>query len=108
MRKKYRGIGIAPQVISVFIQRVSEERQIDYFVVRISSNNAHSRHVFEKIGAKIIGEEESEIQKFKNLLGKYFNDEYVKEISDSCQKNFNVREDMKEVVYRYKLVPREK
>lgn len=46
-----RNKGIAPKAITLFSKKFSEQRQVDYFVIRILSSNTHSKHVFEKLGA---------------------------------------------------------
>lgn len=59
-----RNQGIAPKAVRLFAKRVCEIRKVDYFLIRISSNNLHSKYVFEKMGAVKIGEEESEFSRF--------------------------------------------
>lgn len=46
-----RNQGIAPKALQLFARRVCEIRKVDYFLIRISSNNLHSKYVFEKMGA---------------------------------------------------------
>lgn len=81
-----RNQGIASKTIRLFAKKVFETRQVDYFLIRISSRNLHSKHVFEKMGAVKIGEEKTyfsrliegfgetvesvgNLEKFKQLLG---------------------------------------
>lgn len=45
-----RNQGIGPKEVRLFARRVCEIRTIDYFLIRISSNNMHSKYVFEKMG----------------------------------------------------------
>ena len=59
-----RNQGIAPKAVRLFAGRVCEIRKIDYFLIRISSNNSHSKYVFEKMGAIKIGEEETAFSRF--------------------------------------------
>ena len=59
-----RNQGIAPKAVRLFARRVYEIRKVDYFLIRISSNNHHSKHVFEKMGAVKIGEEETDFSRF--------------------------------------------
>ncbi len=65
-----RNKGIAPKAVRLFAKKVCEIRMVDYFLIRISSNNLHSQHVFEKMGAVKIGEEESAFSKFVESFGK--------------------------------------
>ncbi len=82
--------------------KVSEEQAVNYFLIRISSRNPHSKHVFEKMGAVLIGEGSSLFREFINQL----NDEGLNlptESQDIIQKCFNEEDD--EVIYKYKLLP---
>ena len=51
-----RNQGIAPKAVRLFARRVYETKKVDYFLIRISSNNQHRKYVFEKMGAVKIGE----------------------------------------------------
>ncbi len=46
-----RNKGIAPKAVRLFAKKVCEIRMVDYFLIRISSNNLHSQHIFEKNGS---------------------------------------------------------
>lgn len=59
-----RNQGIAPRAVRLFARRVYETRKVDYFLIRISSNNPHSKYVFEKMGAVKIREEETDFSRF--------------------------------------------
>jgi RimJ/RimL family protein N-acetyltransferase len=52
-----RNKGIAPKVVPMFARKTYEIKSALYFLIRISSENPHSKHVFEKMGASLIGEE---------------------------------------------------
>lgn len=43
-----RNKGIAPKVVKLLAKRCYKDRKVDYFLIRISSQNQHSKHVFEK------------------------------------------------------------
>ncbi|MCM1326014.1 MAG: GNAT family N-acetyltransferase [Bacteroidales bacterium] len=64
-----RNKGIASKAVRLFAKRVCEEKEVNYFLIRISSVNLHSQHVFEKMGAVKIGEEESVFSKFVERFG---------------------------------------
>ena len=53
-----RNHGIAAKAVRLLVQKVCAEQSVDYFLIKIMSNNPHSRHVFEKMGAEFIGEED--------------------------------------------------
>ena len=74
---------------------------IDYFLIRISSNNLHSQHVFEKMGAIRIGEENSLFSRYVNT----FEESAIKEIPDMEKFRELFKEDINERIYRYRLNP---
>lgn len=59
-----RNQGIAPKAVRLFARKVYETRTVDYFLIRILSNNLHSKYVFEKMGAVKIREEETDFSRF--------------------------------------------
>lgn len=59
--EKHRNKGITPIVVPMFTQKVSELQNVEYFVIQIAKSNSHSKHVFKKMGAELIGEQESSI-----------------------------------------------
>lgn len=96
-----RNRGIAPRAIRLFAKKVCEEKQVEYFLIRISSANIHSQHVFEKLGAVKIGEEESTFSKFVERFGEIAG----KSEQDLVDYKYLFGEDGDEVVYRYRLNP---
>lgn len=53
--KEYRNQGYGPETIIAFCNWYAKKRQLSKVKVRISKDNAHSIHIFEKLGAKFIG-----------------------------------------------------
>lgn len=96
-----RNKGIAPKAIRLFAKKVCEIRKADYFLVRISSNNLHSKYVFEKMGAVKIGEEETAFSRFVERFGEIAE----KDGRDLEQFRDLFGESIDEVVYLYKLNP---
>lgn len=96
-----RNQGIAPNAVRLFAGRVCEIRKIDYFLIRISSNNSHSKYVFEKMGAIKIGEEETAFSRFVEE----FSEIAEKEGQDLERYRDLFGESIDEVVYRYRLNP---
>ena len=45
------------KVIKLFSATCWKNRPVEYYLVKILSNNQHSRHIFEKLGAVMIGHE---------------------------------------------------
>lgn len=99
-----RNKGIAEKAVRLLVQKVCAEQSVDYFLIKIMSNNPHSRHVFEKMGAEFIGEED---HPFIAMM-KEINDSAIKEklnsMADVIKAQMNDTDD-NAVVYRYKLLP---
>ena len=96
-----RNMGIALKAVPLFAKKIYEIKDMDYFIIRISSNNAHSKHVFEKMGAVKIGEEETDFQKFAERFGTTI--EKKGQDLEQYRNLFDESDD--ETVYRYKLEP---
>lgn len=95
-----RNKGLAPKVVRLLSQTVSSERHIDFFTVRISSNNKHSIHVFEKMGAVFDGEEDSLFKRFLKNCKNVMSDDIQKKFKNY----FGTGDDLEEEkIYRYKL-----
>lgn len=96
-----RNLGIASKVIKMFARHTYQKGNIDYFIIRISSKNSHSRHVFEKMGVIPIGEDESGVKSFMKNFKEVVGDS--NNLEDRLKKFFMEEE---EVIYKYKLVPK--
>ena len=83
---------------------VCKERNIDYFLIKIKSDNSHSKHVFEKMGAVPIGEEDRNYTLFLKVLGNSLDEDSLKKIYDTA-KTYMDDDDENKFVYRYKLSP---
>ncbi len=97
-----RNQGIARIAVKMLVQKYCKENEIEYFLIKIRSTNFHSRHIFEKMGAVIIGEEDSFFKSLKNKLMEYADenqDNDYKEFIEKHCKDDEVR------VLRYKLLP---
>lgn len=98
LREDCRNIGIAPRVIKMFARQYFLKNEIDYFVIRIASNNSHSKHVFEKLG---VIPEEKEKTPFEVLMER-FNDIAQKNGDDLSQLKKYFSEHDAEWVDRYR------
>lgn len=98
-----RNQGIAAKVVKLLVQKACSEQEIEYFVVKIKAENSHSRHVFEKMGAVKIGEEEYALTKLHGLL----NDHELKLVRKALDlaKASGAEEELTKAVYLYKLSP---
>lgn len=95
-----RNQGIAAKAVKLLVKKVHEEKNVESFLIRISSKNSHSRHVFEKMGAVLIGEENSLWERFVNVLKDEKRNELLEYINERYVNN---SDDQKEFVYRYIL-----
>ena len=98
-----RNQGIAAKVVKLLVQKACSEQEIEYFEVKIKAENSHSRHVFEKMGAVKIGEEEYALTKLRGML----NDkelELVRKALDLAMAS-GAEEELTKAVYLYKLSP---
>ena len=94
-----RNQGIAAKVVKLLVQKACSEQEIEYFEVKIKAENSHSRHVFEKMGAVKIGEEDYALTKLRGLL----NDkelELVRKALDFA-KTESAYTELTKTVYRY-------
>ena len=73
---KYRRQKIAYETIPLFAKRVLELMPIEYFMVRIYSDNEPSKKLFEKLGATQIGKEPSEFAEALAQLKESLKEEY--------------------------------
>lgn len=73
---KYRRQRIAYETIPLFAKRVLELMPIEYFMVRIYSDNEPSKKLFEKLGATQIGKEPSEFAEALAQLKESLKEEY--------------------------------
>lgn len=96
-----RNKGIASKAVRLFAKRVCEEKEVNYFLIRISSANLHSQHVFEKMGAVKIGEKESAFSKFVEVFGEIAGE--AEQDLEGYKYLFGKHGD--EVVYCYRLDP---
>lgn len=74
--KEYQRQGIAYETISMFTKKILEIKNIDYFLVRIYSDNLASTKLFEKLGAIRVGHELSEFGAVLAQMKENLKDEY--------------------------------
>lgn len=103
-----RNRGIAPKVVVMLAKRTYQDKPVEYYLIRISSRNPHSKHVFEKLGAVPIGTTESTFNTFMKSFKKIMGDtDAGDDVQDKLRKYFDECKDSEEeVVYEYKLLPR--
>ena len=100
-----RNKGIATRAIKLVARRAYEDKRVDYFLIRISSRNPHSKHVFEKMGVIPLRTTESTFKTFmKDYRDVMKNTEVDDAMEERLKKIFDNADDLEEeVVYEYKL-----
>lgn len=78
--EKYQRQGIAYDTLQLFLERIKCICRIDFFFVRIYSDNEPSRKLFQKLGAVKIGNEPSEYQVFLDQMKERMTEEEYEEI----------------------------
>ncbi len=102
-----RNKGIAARAIKLTAQRAYDDKKVEYFLIRISSKNLHSRHVFEKMGAIPFRTAENTFQTFmRNFKASMKNADIGSEMEERLKNLFAAADDLEEeVIYEYKLPP---
>lgn len=99
---RYRNHGIAPRAIRMFARKTYEERPVEYYVLRVSSKNLHSKHVIEKLGAVLDDSEDLFLKRvvsaFKDVLG----EEAYQKAREEAEKLLT---DDEEEIYQYRYLP---
>ena len=100
---KYRRQRIAYETIPLFAKRVLELMPIEYFMVRIYSDNEPSKKLFEKLGATQIGKEPSEFAEVLAQMKEKLKEEYEEflirnpDVEDVANENY---------IVQYKYLPK--
>ncbi len=104
-----RNKGIATRVVVMLAKRAYQDKPVEYYLIRISSKNKHSKHVFEKLGAIPIGTTESRFNTLMNSLRNIIeNTDVCNDVKERFEKYFGecTDTDEEEIVYEYKLIPK--
>lgn len=78
--EKYQRQGIAYDTLQLFLKKIKSICRIDYFLVRIYSDNEPSRKLFQKLGAVKIGNEPSEYKVFLDQMKERMTEEEYEQI----------------------------
>ena len=99
--KNKRNQGIALKAVRLFARKVYEVKKVDYFLIRISSKNHHSKYVVEKLGAAKIGEEKTDFSRVIEIFRKMAEEDG----QDLDKFGHLFGESDNEIVYCYSLNP---
>lgn len=100
-----RNKGIAPRVVKMFMNSPNNVRNVRYYLIKILSENFHSRHVFKKMGALFIGTEDSFEVKLMNVMEQVMDNDKLQDIKNLLNEDSEKTEKDKKTVFRYKLMP---
>lgn len=102
-----RNKGIAGRAIKMLARKYYQESEgVEHFVLRVSSNNPHSRHMIEKLGAEFVCEEETLVQCSLRLLKEKMGEEAFPKMEEAYKLEYGLgAEEQEKVVYRYRLMP---
>lgn len=97
--------GIAPRTIKLFAEKLYSEKPFKYFIIKISSENTHSKYVFEKLGAVYSDTVENDFNLFIKKIRKEMKGvELSRDTLNDIEKIFGENAET-ETVYEYKLYP---
>ena len=103
--QEYRNRGIAKRAVQLLITEAQKKANKQYYLVRISIDNKHSRHVFEKMGAVLDNTEDST---YKNAITSL---RAILKVTDEGETKRHLEEMLSEyekkdkIIYEYKLFP---
>lgn len=103
--KKHRNKGIAGQAIRLLARTAGSELiELEYYILRVSAGNLHSKHMIEKLGSVCIGKEDSiAVETLKRLID-YFKKEKDEKVYEKYSKMLEaLQKDEKEKILVYKL-----
>lgn len=103
-----RNKGIAPRVVKILAKRSYQDKPVEYYLIRISSNNPHSKHVFEKMGVIPIRTTDGSFKTFIKNHKEVFGDiDERNDVQDILRKYLDESKESEdeEVIYEYKLIP---
>lgn len=84
--RKYQEQGIGTRVMNLFIDKLKSVLQIEFFVIRIISDNYVSQKMFEKMGAIKIGEEGKEYAEMMRKIMQDFGDKFEEVMKEDFEK----------------------
>lgn len=100
--KKYQRKGVAYDTLKMFMRWGNETfNNMEYFLVRIYSDNSASLNLFQKLGVTKIGEEPSEYQVFLNQFKKQLGKEEYEKVKKERPDMENIGK--RRYIARYKL-----
>ena len=103
--KAKRNKGIALRATRLVAKRFYEENKVDYFLLKASAENTHSRHMIEKTGAVFTGMEESPYKKILKKCIASVSGSDCEGMKSRFEKELEEYKNMPDNVCVYKLMP---
>ena len=100
--EEFRNRGIAKIAVKLLTELTYDPKTMDYYVVRIKSDNSHSIHVFEKMGAEYIGDD---VNPLESILETVFNKHNSEELFNELRRDHPELFEEDTTIRRYKLEP---
>lgn len=99
---RFRNQGIGPRVIKMLARKAYEHREVEYYIIRVSSKNLHSKHVIEKLGAVRDYSDDLFFERVMTGFLKVMGEEAYQKAREEAEKILN-RDD--EEIYQYRYLP---
>jgi RimJ/RimL family protein N-acetyltransferase len=98
---EYQNQGIAPKIIKMLARKAYEERNVEYYIIRVSSKNLHSKHMVEKLG---VVPDDSEDIFLKRVAGS-FQKEFKESEQEAKERAEKLLREEDEQIYQYRYLP---
>ena len=96
--------GIGPRAIKLLAKQKYAEGNVEYFIIRVSSKNTHSKHVMEKLGAIYLEDRQQRLT--VNMPDTVTISAEVYDLLQSVIENYNNSLDNEnEIIHVYKYTP---
>ena len=103
--KAKRNKGIALRATRLVAKRFYEEHNVEYFLIKIQTENNHSRHVIEKSGAIFCGMDKEQSNQLIDSFIEALNDTDNENLKKAINKEMLEHEIQMDEVYVYKFMP---
>lgn len=101
LMEEKRNKGIAAKVIKLVAKRAYEDGKVEYFLIRVSSKNSHSKHVVEKMGVIPL---KTVKKTFKSFIKEFMVE--MDNVGEQIEGLFDSKDDLEEeIIYEYKYTP---
>lgn len=100
--RRYRNQGIAPKAIKMLARRTYEDKVVEYYIIRVSSKNQHSKHVMEKLGVVPDDSEDVYIKRLANNMMQILGEDSYEKVKKKVEKIVHIDD---EIINQYRYLP---